>query len=130
MGRGSVTSISARRAAGNIVANGCGRLQIRDNGDAARQVLFDTGANTIGEGLATLVTPGITWEVGPYRLRTMGAWMQAEDGNVTAPTLASLQRQEAGERLADRSRSVSVESEGFLDRLGEYPGFDPGGYAL
>ena len=57
--------------------NGCARLRIQDNGDAARQTLFDTGANTIGEGLATLVTPGITWEIGPYRLRTMGAWMQA-----------------------------------------------------
>ena len=66
---------------GNIVDNGCGRIQIRDNGDSARQVLFDTGANTIGEGLATLFTPGITWEVGPYRLRAMGAWAQAEDGN-------------------------------------------------
>jgi hypothetical protein len=31
--------------------------------------------------LATLVTPGITWEIGPYRLRAMGAWMQAQDGN-------------------------------------------------
>ncbi len=71
----------ASAAGGNIVDNGCGRLRIQDNGDAARQTLFDTGANTIGEGLATLVTPGITWEVGPYRLRAMGAWMQAEDGN-------------------------------------------------
>src|SRR5262247_3651311 len=82
--------------AGNIVDNGCGRLQIRDNGDSARQVLFDTGANTIGEGLATLVTPGITWEVGPYRLRTMGAWAQAEDKNVTAPSLANLRGKKRG----------------------------------
>ena len=65
--------------------NGCARLRIQDNGDAARQTLFDTGANTIGEGLVTLVTPGITWEIGPYRLRTMGAWMQAQDGNFSAP---------------------------------------------
>ena len=118
---------------GNIVSNGCGRLQIRDNGDSARQVLFDTGANSIGEGLATLVTPGITWEVGPYRLRAMGAWAQAEDGNFDPPLSPAARRatgQEAGERLADRSRSVSVESQGFLDRIGEYPGFDPGGYAL
>jgi hypothetical protein len=35
-------------------------------------VLFDTGANSIGEGLATLISPGITWEIGPYRLRAMG----------------------------------------------------------
>ena len=63
--------------AGSIVSNGCGQLQIRDNGDSARQVLFDTGANSIGEGLATLLSPGITWEIGPYRIRAMGAWMQS-----------------------------------------------------
>src|SRR5262245_44659063 len=67
-------------AANNIVDNGCGRLQIRDNGDSARQVLFVTGANTIGEGLATFLMPGITWEIGPYRLRAVGGWMQAADG--------------------------------------------------
>ena len=72
---------------GNIVANSCGRLQIQDNGNSARQTLFDTGANSIGEGLATLTSPGITWEIGPYRLRTMGAFFQAGDGGFkpTAP---------------------------------------------
>jgi hypothetical protein len=63
--------------------NGCAQLQIRDNGDAARQVLFDTGANSIGKGLATMLVPGITWEIGPYRLRAMGSFMQAADGNFT-----------------------------------------------
>src|SRR5262245_5865907 len=67
----------------NVVDNGCGRLRIQDNGDAGRQTLFDTGANSIGGGLVTLVTPGVTWEIGPYRLRTMGAWMQAADGNLS-----------------------------------------------
>jgi hypothetical protein len=81
---------------GNIVDNGCGRIQIRDNGDSARQVLFDTGANTIGEGLATLFTPGITWEVGPYRLRAMGAWAQAEDKNTTAPGITNLRGKKRG----------------------------------
>jgi hypothetical protein len=72
---------------GNIVANSCSRVQIQDNGNSARQVLFDTGANSIGEGLATLISPGITWEIGPYRLRAMGAWFQAHDGGFkpTAP---------------------------------------------
>ena len=42
------------------VDNGCARLRIQDNGDAARQTLFDTGANSIGKGLATLISPGIT----------------------------------------------------------------------
>jgi hypothetical protein len=63
------------------VDNGCARLRIQDNGDSARQTLFDTGANSIGEGLATMLVPGITWEIGPYRLRAMGSLMQAADGN-------------------------------------------------
>jgi hypothetical protein len=63
--------------------NGCSRLQIQDNGNAARQTLFDTGANSIGEGLFTLLSPGITWGIGPYQLRAMGAFMQAADGNFT-----------------------------------------------
>ena len=35
--------------------NGCNRVRIQDNGDAARQTLFDTGANSIGEGLFTAI---------------------------------------------------------------------------
>jgi hypothetical protein len=31
--------------------NGCSRYRIRDNSRAARQTLFDTGSNSIGEGL-------------------------------------------------------------------------------
>jgi hypothetical protein len=65
--------------------NGCNRFRIRDNGDAARQTLFDTGSNTIGEGLFTTLTSGITWTFGPYRLRAMGAWAQAADGNFSPP---------------------------------------------
>ena len=61
--------------------NGCNRFRIRDNGDAGRQVLFDTGANSIGEGLFTALSPGVSWTFGPYKLRTMGAFAQAEDGN-------------------------------------------------
>jgi len=78
------------------VDNGCNRLQIRDNGDSARQVLFDTVANSIGEGLATLISPGITWEIGPYRLRAMGSWMQAEDGNFTPGPVAAKQGKKRG----------------------------------
>jgi hypothetical protein len=72
---------------GNVVDNGCGRLRIQDNGDGGRQTLFDTGANSIGKGLVTVLSPGITWEIGPYRLRAMGAFMQAADGGFkpTAP---------------------------------------------
>jgi hypothetical protein len=63
------------------VDNGCNRVRIRDSGDSARQTLFDTGANTVGEGLATFFMPGITWTVGPYRLRAVRGFFQAEDGN-------------------------------------------------
>jgi hypothetical protein len=78
------------------VDNGCNRLRIQDNGDSARQTLFDTGANSIGEGLATLISPGITWEIGPYRLRAMGSWMQAEDGNFTPGPVAAKQGKKRG----------------------------------
>ena len=65
--------------------NGCSQIQIQDNGNAARQTLFSTGGNSIGEGLATMISPGISWEIGPYRLRAMGVFMQAEDENFTPP---------------------------------------------
>ena len=63
--------------------NGCNRIRIQDNGDAGRQTLFDTGANSIGEGLFTAMSPGMTWTVGPYRLRTMGTFISAADGDFT-----------------------------------------------
>ena len=63
--------------------NGCNRVRIQDNGDAGRQTLFDTGANSIGEGLFTFFMPGVTWSVGPYRLRAVGGFAQAEDGDFT-----------------------------------------------
>jgi hypothetical protein len=65
--------------------NGCDRIRIQDNGDAGRQTLFDTGADSIGEGLFTTFIPGITWSMGPYRLRAMGTFIQAADGNFTPP---------------------------------------------
>jgi hypothetical protein len=68
------------------VDNGCNRMRVQDNGDAARQTLFTTGDNSVGEGLWTMYVPGITWEIGPYRLRAMGAFAQAEDGNFTNTT--------------------------------------------
>src|SRR4029077_5473260 len=70
--------------------NGCSRLQIQDNGDAARQTLFDTGANSIGAGLVTITSPGITWEVGPYRLRAMGTFVNAHDSNFSPNPVALL----------------------------------------
>jgi hypothetical protein len=60
--------------------NGCARYRVRDNSRAARQTLFDTGNNSIGEGLHTAFTPGFGWQIGPYRLRTMGHFQRSEDG--------------------------------------------------
>jgi len=91
---------------GNIVDNGCGRLQIRDNGDSARQVLFDTGANSIGEGLATFFMPGITYEIGPYRLRAVGGWMQAHDGNLTGCSSAPVNAAGCNNLLKGKKRGM------------------------
>jgi len=59
--------------------NACRRLRIRDHGDGGRQVLFDTGSN-IGRGWTHFIMPGVTWDVGPYRLRVAGGF-QRYDGN-------------------------------------------------
>ncbi len=95
---------------------------IQDNGDAARQTLFDTGANTIGEGLATLFTPGITWEVGPYRLRAMGAWAQAEDGNFTAARLLALRGKKRGKDWLIGHDLYLWSPKGFLTGSANTPG--------
>jgi hypothetical protein len=60
------------------LSNACGRLQIQDLGNSGRQTLFDTGAG-IGDGLATFLMPGITWETGPYTLRVAGGFQHYED---------------------------------------------------
>jgi hypothetical protein len=60
------------------LSNACGRLRIQDLGNGGRQTLFDTGAG-IGDGLATFLMPGITWEVGPYTLRAAGGFQRYED---------------------------------------------------
>jgi hypothetical protein len=63
--------------------NACGRLRIRDLGNSARQTIFDTGSNSIGDGLATFLMPGVTWEVGPYTLRVAGGFQQYKDSGAT-----------------------------------------------
>jgi hypothetical protein len=63
------------------VSSGCNQLRIRDLGNGGRQTLFDTGTASIGRGLATLIVPGISWEIGPYTLRAAGAFQRfADDG--------------------------------------------------
>jgi hypothetical protein len=63
--------------------NSCSRLQIQDLGNGGRQTLFDTGANSVGDGLATLLMPGFTWEVGPYALRLAGGFQKFKDDGGT-----------------------------------------------
>jgi hypothetical protein len=59
--------------------NGCDRVRMQDHGDAAKQVLFDTGSDSVGKGWYRTFSPGISWTVGPYRLRAMGMWLDAQD---------------------------------------------------
>jgi hypothetical protein len=59
--------------------NGCDRVRIQDNGDAARQTLFDTGGSSVGKGWYKTFSPGLAWTVGPYRLRVMGMWLDADE---------------------------------------------------
>jgi hypothetical protein len=63
------------------VVNGCARYRVQDHGDGGRQTLFDSGANTIGQGTHFAHGPGIVYNVGPYTLRLMGSFQTSEDGN-------------------------------------------------
>jgi hypothetical protein len=69
--------------------NGCDRVRLRDHGDAASQTMFDTGSDSIGGGLVFWVQPGITWEVGPYKLRAVTGYFGAQDGGATGVVEAS-----------------------------------------
>jgi hypothetical protein len=59
--------------------NGCSRYRIQDHGDGGRQTLFDTGSDSIGDGLHRAHGPGVVWNVGPYTMRVMGSFQQSED---------------------------------------------------
>jgi hypothetical protein len=59
--------------------NGCDRIRLRDHGDAAAQTLFDTGGDSIGRGWYRYWSPGVSWTVGPYRLRAIYGHINAED---------------------------------------------------
>jgi hypothetical protein len=59
--------------------NGCSRYRIQDHGDGGRQALFDTGAESIGDGLHIALTPGFIWNIGPYTLRAMAHRQRSED---------------------------------------------------
>jgi hypothetical protein len=64
-----------------VNASACTRSRFRDHGDLGAQTIYDTGANSMGKGLFTFVSPGFQWVVGPYKLRVMGGFAQSEDGS-------------------------------------------------
>jgi len=71
---------------GRAAANGCSRYRVRDNARGnGRQTLFDTGNNTIGDGLHIERGPGLVWSVGPYTLRAMTMIQRSEDGGGSGP---------------------------------------------
>jgi hypothetical protein len=59
--------------------NGCDQMRLRDHGDGAPQSIYATGGDSIGGGLYHFIQPGITWEVGPYKLRVVSGFAGAED---------------------------------------------------
>jgi len=61
--------------------NGCEDMRLRDHGDAAVQTLYNSGS--VGGGLYHFVQPGMTWEVGPYKLRVVAGFAGARDGGET-----------------------------------------------
>jgi hypothetical protein len=62
------------------LSNGCSRYRVRDNArGGGRQTLYDTGSDSIGDGLHVAHGPGIVWNVGPYTLRAMGSFQTSED---------------------------------------------------
>jgi hypothetical protein len=53
--------------------------------------LFDTGANSVGDGLAPLLMPGFTWDIGPYTLRLAGGFQSyADRGGTTGKKRADM----------------------------------------
>jgi hypothetical protein len=71
---------------GRALANGCSRYRVRDNARGnGRQTLFDTGNNTIGDGLHIEQGPGMVWSIGPYTLRAMTLIQRSEDGAGSGP---------------------------------------------
>ena len=59
--------------------NGCSRYRVQDHGDGGRQTLFDSGADSIGDGLHMAYGPGVVYNIGPYTLRAMGSFQRSED---------------------------------------------------
>jgi hypothetical protein len=68
--------ISTANSATATNGNGCSALSLSDHGDSTVSI-FSGGS--YGKGLFTYMMPGLGWEVGPYRLRVVGGFMEAAD---------------------------------------------------
>jgi hypothetical protein len=62
------------------VEEACNSLRILDHANSGRQVLF--GTSRPNPGLAYFITPGVQWEIGPYRLRAIGGFQRYSRGDV------------------------------------------------
>lgn len=62
------------------LSNSCNRYRVRDHARGnGRQTLFDTGGNSVGDGLTVQHGPGFVWSVGPYTLRSMIVFQGSAD---------------------------------------------------
>jgi hypothetical protein len=74
------------------VANGCSQYRVRDNSRGGRQTLFNSGNNSVGDGLQVQHGPGLLWAVGPYTLRAMTVFQRSEDEGTGIGTAAAVGR--------------------------------------
>jgi hypothetical protein len=106
------------------IQNGCSRYRVQDHGDGGRQTLFDTGENTIGDGLHVAHGPGVVWAVGPYTLRAMGSFQRSEDrgaGTGLANTTAGRGRKKGNSFLIGHDLYI-WSPKGFLTGSATTPG--------
>jgi hypothetical protein len=97
---------------GRSASDACSRMRIQDLGNGGRQTLFDSGTG-MGDGLAKLLMPGVTWELGPYTLRVAGGFQRYEDRGGT-------DGKKQGNMFLIGHRFVSLEPQGFPDRIRQH----------
>ena len=101
---------------------GCERVRIQDHGDGGRQTLFDTGANgSVGKGWYNTYSPGISWTVGPYRLRAMYNWLDASDRPTSDGTANAGKKKDASNFLIGHDLFI-WSPKGFLTGSATTPG--------
>ena len=75
---------------------------MQDNGDAARQTLFDTGSNSVGKGWYNTLFAWRGVDRWSLRLRVMGMWLDDNAHRPRRPCQLLTQVEEEGEWLPDR----------------------------